>query len=30
MRNDPEDVVQMTAAEEAEVQALAWFKKWVG
>jgi dienelactone hydrolase len=30
LRNDPNDEVQMAAAEKAEEQALIWFKRWIG
>lgn len=30
LRNDPNDEVQMAAAEKAEEQALFWFKRWIG
>jgi dienelactone hydrolase len=29
LRQDPKDDLQMAAAEKAEEQALAWFKKWL-
>jgi len=30
LRQDPKNAVQMAAAEKAEEQALAWFKRWLG
>jgi len=30
MRNNAKDGVEMAAAEKAEEQALAWFKRWLG
>ena len=30
VRSHPEDKVQLEHAETAEVQAIAWFKRWLG